>query len=286
MRNWYKYEVIMQSEVEPYDDNENNFERYAAQMGGYTADNNYESRKAFIDRYLKKEGHGRLLIFNTFLQKNLTLDMKILSVASGRAACELALIEDGYNIACSDLAQPPFLPKLREIFGNFSYETLDILGQVGDNKYDAIICSSLIYTFDTQQFNLFLSNISKLLKNNGIFIMDYVGAPDNIWAFLLHNVYLPIEARFYAIYQSVRYRRFYSVLKTFHGYRRSNQEIKDALQQKGLALFAYGEGGELIDFYRGYILPKFINKPGFKSLFLWVGTRMPYVRVGSFRKII
>lgn len=284
MREWFKYDVALKRDISNSEANGSYFDHYAAQMGGYQADDSYESRKSFFDRHLEEEGCGRLKIYNSFLRNVLIADMKILSVASGRAANELALMQDGFNITCSDLGLPACLPETKKLFGEFNYKLFDVLSEVGQQKYDAVICLSLIYNFDKYSLNKFFRNIYQLLNDNGVLALDYVAAPDNVWSYLLHDLYLPMEARLYALYRSINERQAYTVVKKFHGYRRTNYEIESSAQAAGLALRTYNEEGERIDFYRGYILPKLINKPGFSQVLSWIGRKMPYVRMGEFYK--
>jgi len=246
MRTWYKFYVKLRDN--PKSVFQDDFALFAAQMDHYKADQGYDSREAYFSTYLTE----RLLFYDVFLRQYLIRTMHTLSVASGRAVNELALIQDGFDITCSDLGIPDCITASNNLFGDFAYKKIDVLGERDTGTYDAVICLSLIYNFDDIQLQQCFASISGLLTDNGVLVLDYAGAPDNMWSQLLHNVYLPVEAMAYAIFRTIRDRRLYRVVKIFHGYRRTNQEIEKAAKASGLTIRAYDEGCELMDFSRGY----------------------------------
>ena len=60
----------------------------------------YNSKEAFLNKYLI----NRFKTWVNYLLNNITKDNKCLSIGSGRAVNELALIDKNFNITCSDLA--------------------------------------------------------------------------------------------------------------------------------------------------------------------------------------
>ncbi|MBF0249723.1 MAG: hypothetical protein HQL35_03725 [Alphaproteobacteria bacterium] len=287
MRIWYKFtaaphNIVNKDGKNPTKNDNDEFIRHATLMGGYNAEQNYDSRESFFERYLIQEGYGRTLFYDKFLRENLTSNMHILSIASGRAANELALIQDGFDVTCSDLKTPDCMTETRSLFGDIDYQEINVLNPPKKIGYDAVISLSLIYNFNDDDLKCFFSNISDTLHVNGILLLDYVAAPDNIWSFLLDNVYLPVEACAYAVFRTIKDRRLHTVTRTFHGYRRSNTEIEAAAANAGLELRAYAEGCYLVEFHRGYLLPKILGSSICKSVLSFIGRRMPYVRMGAF----
>ena len=281
MRKWYKFEAVSKARADSA--HADDFTRFAAQMNGYRADESYQSRDAFFTRYLHQESFGRLMVYDAFLRKHLAVNMRILSIASGRAANELALMNDGLTIICSDLDLPDCIPATHKLFGDFAYEKLDILDNVEGAEYDAVMALSLIYNFDDAELGRFFFNVANLLKPEGTLVLDYVGAPDTLLSRFYHDVYLRVEAWAYAVFRTLKDRRVYTVTKTFHGYRRTNDEIENMALKVGLALQDYAEGGQLLDFQRGYVLPKLMRLGFVRGLLTQIGQRMPYVRLGLFR---
>ena len=81
---------------------------------------------------------------------NLDKNQTILSVASGRGIVELKLINEKFNITCSDLKIPDCYKASKKIFGEFKYMEKDILQNPSEIKYDCIIALSLIHIFSPE----------------------------------------------------------------------------------------------------------------------------------------
>ena len=81
-----------------------NFDDFSGEVevGGYHPNENYENKSKFFNVYLKE----KYLVWHDYLKNNLDPKAKILSLASGRAINELALISNNFNIVCSDLKVP------------------------------------------------------------------------------------------------------------------------------------------------------------------------------------
>lgn len=257
------------------------FEMFQDQMRGYFVDSSYESQEAFFKSYMRdrwREIHPSLIKFLPFKGH-------ILSVSSGRAINELFLIENGYNISCSDLDFPECLDATRKIFKDIRYEKIDVLGNDMKGNYDAVLCIGLIYNFDMNQLDKFFTNVAKVLNDGGVLVLDYAGSADNVWTRIFHTIYLPVESWFYALFLIVKNRQIYSVGKVFHGYRHSNEDIEGIARKHGLVLKEYEERGELLDFLRSPILKRLMRFNVIKRLLLPIGQRMPYLRMGKFMKI-
>lgn len=282
MRLWNKFEVIELQSINK--ESQQGFARYAAQMNGYQPDDHYKSKSDFFDRYLKEESKGRLLIYDRFLRKHLQKSMTILSTASGRAANELSLTQDGYQIVCSDLEHPDCLAATQKLFGEIDYQKINVLDPYEGPRYDAVISLSLIYNFDDQQLESYFENIARMMKEDAIFILDYVGSSDNFLSYLFHDVFLKMEAYFLASHQRLRHHQKSRVEKVFHGYRRTNQDIQRAAQKAGLTLVDYEEDGPLIDFYRSLVLCRLMKYKWVRGTLNMIGKKMPYVRMGCFKK--
>src|SRR5438552_2071336 len=105
MRRWTKHNVVPRRQ--PIVTREG-AEHHFALMGGYDADDAYRSRAEFFARHLA--AHPRLVAYDRYLQRALRRGERVLSVASGRCANELQLMETtGCDITCSDLESPPCL---------------------------------------------------------------------------------------------------------------------------------------------------------------------------------
>jgi len=75
-------------------------------MGGYNPDNAYNSRASFLICYFFGFHQKRLEFYNHFLRGHLSKGDAIPFIASRRRANELFLIQDGYEITCSNMGIP------------------------------------------------------------------------------------------------------------------------------------------------------------------------------------
>lgn len=121
MRKWYKY-LLNESRngrLELFIDQ--NFKEHEKAMGGYQSNGSYTDKAAFFDKYFLNYHTGRLVYYDRFLRKHLRKDLDIISIASGRCANELCLMEDGYKVTCSDL---DYFDALEATKGLFPYSNL------------------------------------------------------------------------------------------------------------------------------------------------------------------
>jgi len=187
MRKWYKYFLDPLRRGRIYLPIDSNFYDHEKAMGGYKADDAYLSKSTFFNKYFW--GYhiiGRLGCYDNFLRKHLKKDKDILSIASGRCANELFLIEDGYKITCSDLKVFDSYKETKTLFPQFDFVEHDILNGPFFLKYDAVICLSLIYLFNEEKLLTFFRNVSDSLKTGGHLILDSAGSTDNLMSYLIH----------------------------------------------------------------------------------------------------
>ena len=137
-------------------------------MGAYEPDDAYHSKEAFFRRWYYGYNLGRLEHYDSFLRKRAEKENEVLSVASGRCANELQLLEGGYAIICSDLEPPPCYRETCKLFPEFKFIKLNILEGPAEKTYDAVTGLSLIYLFNNDDLSRFFRNVSGSLKEGGI----------------------------------------------------------------------------------------------------------------------
>ena len=177
MRKWFKYTLTDKKEVISCLPVDKDFHEHAEAMGGYLVDESYSSKENFFEKYFHKYHDKRLIYYDMFIRKYLRRGEEILSIGSGRCSNELYLIEDGFNITCSDL-EPINYKETISLFSDFKFIKLNILEEIPEKKYDTVICLSLIYLFDNEELSTFFSKIVEILKPNGYLILDSAGSSD------------------------------------------------------------------------------------------------------------
>lgn len=78
----------------------------------------YADKDSFFRRFFY--GEVRIGDYDTFIRKRVKKSEEILSIGSGRCANELMLMEDGYDLVCSDLESPYFIQAALELFPEIS----------------------------------------------------------------------------------------------------------------------------------------------------------------------
>ena len=168
------------------------------------------------------------------------------------------------------------------------FSTLDIIKNSSLNQYDRVLAFSVIFIFDDQSLNFFFNNINKSLNNNGYLILDSSGSPDNFGSYFIHDIILKSEIyliNFIRLISNYGMKRF-RVIKKHHGYRRTNDDIIQVAQKNGFKLVEIKNYAFMTEFSRSYILSFIIkNIPFMKSLFSFIGSKIPYVRMFLFKKI-
>jgi SAM-dependent methyltransferase len=252
-----------------------------ALMGGYEPDDAYRSKAEFFARHLR--AHPRLVAYDRYLQRRMRRDETVLSVASGRGANELQLVETlGCDITCSDLKAPPCLAATKTLFPSLKFVPIDVLRDNPPGVYDTVLSLSLIYAFNDQELERFFSFAGRALKPSGRLLLDLAGSPDNLPSYMLHDLFLPAEAAFVAAYRTVRHLEPHRVDHVPHGYRRSLADVVAAAERAGFRLVDTHDDGFDIDLRRGVLLNRLAaTSLGLRTL-TSIGRRMPYTRMTQF----
>ena len=289
MRNWYKYFLVStNSDYQNIAKKSDSFKDYAEDTGGYEVDDAYFEKKVFFEKHFYNFQLGRLEDCYKFLIKYLQKDQKILSLASGRSALELYLMEKhGSNITCSDLKHPSCYTATKKLFPHYQFIELDALEMNVNDNYDMIITMSFIFLLTDKELDIVFRNMNQSLKVGGYFIVDSAGTFDNLLAYLIHDVLLPLEI--YTICFLARIKNFgkrkYICVKRHHGFRRNNDEIEKIAQKNGFELVEVENYAFLTDFYRSKFLSKLLQYTWIKKLFMQLGRKIPYIRMFCFKKI-
>ncbi len=279
MRKWIKHNVVPRDQ--PVVAHREQADRHFALMEGYEPDDAYRSKAAFFARHLG--AHPRLAAYDRYLQGRLRADEKVLSVASGRCANELQLIETiGCDITCSDLRAPPCLAATRALFPSLKFVAIDVLCDDPPGIYDTVLSLSLIYAFDERQLDAFFAFVRCALKPSGRLLLDLAGSPDNLPSLVLHDLFLPAEAALVSAYRTVRHLKPHRVDHVPHGYRRSLADVVAAARRAGFRLVDSHEDGFDIDLRRGVLLNRLAATRAGLGMLTWLGRRMPYTRMAQF----
>lgn len=289
MRRWYKPEIESPSHLSNRTLDQS-FAEHQRAMGGYGCVG-YESAERFFQTHL--EASPRHLCYQWFLAAHLPKDGRILSIAAGRAANEMRLVADGYDVLCSDL-QPVCPDETKRLFPGYAFMKWDVLNDpLPPARFDAVMCLSFIYLLDEERLRVFFGRVGELLKPGGVFVLDAAGSPDAWLANLLHDVYLPCEAWLVCGARNVAslLRRGGSdglmvVRRKHHGYRYDDRELVAAAAEKGLTLLAVERMDFETELTRSYLYrhgARYI--PPVRRGLLAVGRLMPYVRMFAFRRV-
>jgi hypothetical protein len=288
MRKWLKYFRNSGTSKITRKPKDKTFNEHSQAMGGYQPDDSYSSREEFFNKHLNGLHAERFANYDKFLRKHLKKEDKILSVASGRCVNELYLLNDGYkSITCSDLGIFPACSATKTLFPDFSFMTLNILDAPSPQKYDSIIALSLIYLFDEQEFDVFLSNVADSLEEEGAFILDSAGAPDNFLTFIIHDIILRVEVYLSGLFDYIKSlgKRKFGVTVHAFGYRRKDNDIISVAEKAGFQLIEKVDYGFISEFRRSKIFRRLVNpNSSIEKIFMRIGKKVPYTRMFYFRK--
>ena len=255
-------------------------------MGGYQADEAYNSQADFFKKYFFGYHLNRLEAYDQFLRRRLQRAHEVFSIGSGRCANELFLLEDGYQITCSDINTWGAYEKTKALFPRFTHRQCDILAGPLPRPYDAIVSLSLIYLFDERELRMFFNNVSKSLHIGGHLILDSAGSPDNVLAYLIHEKLLKYETVLLQLAKGIVNGRRDGWIKKHHGYRRTDREITEFARHCGLELRYQENYGFTIEFKRSRLLDKLITRhSSMERMFGWIGRSVPYIRMYDFEKV-
>ncbi|HOW53933.1 MAG TPA: hypothetical protein PLR60_04685 [Syntrophorhabdaceae bacterium] len=274
-----------ESRESSYQPPDEGFEEHAKAMCGYGEDDSYKSRKDFFENYYFGFQYGRLECYDDFIRKNLKKDHVIFSLASGRCANELFLIQDGYKVVCSDLKIIDSYKSTKDLFSDFSFIEFDALRDDPVETYDAILVLSLIYLFDEQQLGVLLKKVNKLLKKGGYLILDSAGPPDCKLVNFYHDTYLKYESKLYVMLKSIVNRKAYGTIKKHFGFRRTDDEILESAQGSGFELVNKKNYDILSELRRSFIFNRLVrNGSPLEKIFKPLSRKAPYIRMFCFQK--
>ncbi len=286
MQKWYKYFLDnTKPEVSclPID---KHFNEHAKAMGGYNVDESYSNKNDFFEKHFHNFHDGRLICYDKFIRKHLKKWEETLSIGSGPCSNELYLMEDGFNITCSDLESVNYEETI-SLFPNFKFVKLNILEGASERKYDTIVCLSCIYLFDDEELSSFFKNVSKSLNPKGHLILDSAGSSDDkILSNFIHDWFLRYETILKRIIKTVFKREKYRLIRKHFGYRRSDSEIIHLAAEAGLILREKENYAFLTEFRRSAIFNRLIYSSSFVEKIAYeIGKSIPYIRMFYFEKI-
>lgn len=287
MKKWYKYLPNYESSAGGDRPLDQGFEEHAEAMGGYGTGDSYKSKEDFFDHYYYKFQYGRLECYDDFIRKNLNKKHDIFSVASGRCANELYLMQDGYRILCSDLKTIDVHRRTKALFPDFSFIEFDVLKDDPLDTYDAVLILSLIYLFDEQQLMTLFDKVGKLLKQGGYIILDSAGPPDCGLINFYHDTYLRYETKLYAMLKSIAHKKRLGVIKKHFGFRRTDNEILNIAQRSGFELVSKRNYDILSEFRRSFIFNRLIREDSpLEKIFQPLCRMAPYIRMFCLQKTL
>lgn len=285
MRAWYKYlvepgEPAAAAAGAPAADDY----RFFANTYAFDDPAGYETRESFYARYYHGYHCGRLESYLPLIEKHLSPQHPILSLASGRPVIESLLHTGGYRVTCSDMEVFPGYGQIQRLFPGLSYLALDLRKEPVPEGYHTVLALGLLYLFDGAAMDAFFANVARALPAGGQLIVDSAISPDNRASYLIHDVLLKCEAYLKQFYHLLGSRRA-EVKRIQFGYRKTHGEIIDAAARHGLALVERSSGGELIDIQRSYLVRRTMAAlPFTEGVFRRLGQAAPFVNLYVFRR--
>lgn len=259
MREWFKYLYDRTNRGKVFKLKSSTPEEHAKDMGGYHSGSSYRSKSEFFENWYLSKQSGRLETYNNFVQRNLDKKTKVLSLARGRCAGELYLLEQGFNIVCSDLRELGIHGDSQQLFPLFKFFPLDILQSSSREKYDAITAFSLLYLFTDDELKLFFKNVSSSLSGEGILILDPGGASDNRITLFMDEFFLKCENWLVRVILFLLNKPNALIVK-HQGFRRTDNEIIAAGEEAGFVLVATEYADFLTEFRRSRIFRYLLEK--------------------------
>jgi SAM-dependent methyltransferase len=284
MRVWNKTLLALAGEDAPTD-LDRTFADHARGMGGYVC-SGYRSREEFFSTYFD----SRLQDYEAFLTAHLPKSGRTLSIASGRAVIEMRLADRGYDVVCSDL-EPVCPEPLRALFPRYQFMRWDALSAaLPEARFDNVMCLGFVYLLPPDSLDTLMERVAALVAPGCVFILDSAGSPDNLAANFLHEVVLPIDARYTCAALNVRARikggAFRRVWRKHHGYRYRDGEFVSAAKRHGFDLEAVSHMDFENEWKRMFLYKYALSRLSpIRAAMLKVGRLMPYVRMFAFRRV-
>ncbi|PIR00983.1 MAG: hypothetical protein COV66_03915 [Nitrospinae bacterium CG11_big_fil_rev_8_21_14_0_20_45_15] len=284
MRKWVKYTIDnSREEGVVFKDKSRTAEEHAKDMDGYHSDVSYDNKESFFKKWYHHQDRSRIKTYSEFVQKYVDKKNKILSLASGRCAGELYLLDQGYNIVCSDLRELNIHRDAKQLFPEFRFLLLNTLNLELRQSYDVITAFSLIYLFDDDELKLFFKNVANSLNRGGALLIDPSGAADNESTLLLDEVFLKYQTCLKKMVLSLLGKPN-SLVSKHHGFRRTDEEIIAKAKEAGFELEVVERNDFLMELRRIRILSMIFNRSGLaRKIGGTLGRKMPYVRLFLFR---
>ena len=272
MRKWFKYRLLQDQTGRIYEAIDHDFDDHQKAIGGYVVDQAYKSKDAFFGKYYFGYRNGRLENYADFLKKHLAKHDKILSIGSGRCANEIDLLEERYQVVCSDLAVYKAVEAAKILFPSLDFTVLDIINEPAKEKYDKVMALSLIYLFDDEKLQRFFFNVSESLQEGGGLIVEIPGLPDNFIGNLCYHYYLKLDLLILKLIRVVLKKSNDGVVIKHHGYLRRNEEFINFADKFGFGLVDQTGYGFLGDLYGRstslqlfFKFARFLAKPKFHA---------------------
>ncbi|OGX27654.1 MAG: hypothetical protein A2787_02020 [Omnitrophica WOR_2 bacterium RIFCSPHIGHO2_01_FULL_48_9] len=278
MRTWYKYLVI--EEADPVRlEKDRAAQEHQKTMGGYSTDRGYASKEEFFRTYVSG-GDRRYRYYHEALKECLNKEEAGLSIGSGRCGNELFLMEEGYNIVCSDL-ENYCEERTSDIFEKMKFVKYDVMAGPFPGKFDYIFSLNVLYLFPREQLLKVFQHVAESLKDGGRFIVDPGGAEDNLYTALIDNWGVRWDAQAQAFLKTMLKRSKKKVFKKHHGYRCNNKEFVAVAEEAGFKFEGLKTSDYVTELKDRMLL--FHGLP--ESAVRLLGWPIPYVRLFNFRKI-
>ena len=280
MRIWHKFFLLKNSEININLDRDKHYLDHEKSMGGYEENIHYKNKELFFENYLD----SRQKYYISFLKQNLDKKKKILSIGSGRCAAELFLLQNGFNIVCSDLEIPNCYESSKKIFGNYEYKKFNIIKDQLDIKFDFMVSLSMIYAFEKSEIKFFFKKAYQHLNPNGILVFEPGACEDNLFSLLYDKIYLLLEIHVMQfIYKILGKKNF--ILKKHQGYKFTNKELIKLGKENGFEISEIKEDDYLTEFDRSLVFRYLIKwSKIIKNILKILGKVFPYIRIFKFKR--
>lgn len=276
MKKWHKYFLSYENEKKflPRDET---FDDHKASMHWNDSDKGYGSKEEFFKIYFYG-AHPRHRFYHDYLTRKLKKEDEVLSVGSGRCVNELLLMEEGFNITCSDLDRVCQKPA-ENIFPHMKFFKYDAARGSCEHKFDCVISLSVFYLFDKDELLRVFAHIADSLKAGGTFIFDPGGAENNLLTKMIDDFICPSEPNLVRIARKVIKGKKSFVTKKHQGYRTTNGEIITIAGKAGFQLRDMECGDYMTELRRSIFFQKLPD-----SIVGLLGRTAPYVRMFNFKK--
>lgn len=278
MRSWYKYLVVKDDDSIRLEKDQT-AQEHQNTMGGYLTDRGYASKEEFFQTYLLG-AERRYRYYQEALKECLKKEEVGLSIGSGRCSNELFLLEEGYNVICSDL-ENYCQDKILNLFQNMKFVKYDVTAGPFSERFDYIFSLNVLYLFSRDQLYKVFTHVADSLKSGGRFIVDPGGAEDNVYTALIDNWGVRWDAYFQAFVKTMLKKTKKKVIKKHHGYRYSNEEFIAIAQEAGFKFEELKVKDYVTELKDRLLL--FHKLP--EAVVHLLGQPIPYVRLFNFRKI-